>query len=83
MTACEQCCNAYRNVGSIPWPKRADSEFGMSASLDFPSIWMEPALDQTAYPRLKTGRLRNQFGMCDCSSDPQPPIGDSFPTMLR
>jgi hypothetical protein len=66
-TTSEKCCNAYRNLDSIAKPKSANSESGKSASSDLSSIRMESASSQTAYPRSKTGRLQNQFGMCKCS----------------
>ena len=78
-----KCCNAYRNSDSIAKPKSANSESRKSASSDLSSIRMESAWSQTAYPRSKTGRLRNQFGMCKCSLASQTSTGDSFGNMQR
>jgi hypothetical protein len=82
-TTSEKCCNDYSNSGYIARPKSANSEFGKSAFLDLFSIWMGSAWSQTAYPRLKTGRPRDQFGRCKCASATQTSTGDLFGNMQR
>jgi len=82
-TTSEKCCNVYRNWYSIAKPKSANLELRKSDSADFSSIQMESAWSQTAYPRLKTGRLRNQFGMFRCFLIWQTSTGDSFGNMWR
>jgi len=82
-TTSEKCCNAYRNSRYIARPKSANSEFRKSAFLHLSSIRMGSAWSQTAYPRLTTGRARNQFGMCKCSSASQTSTGDASGNMQR
>jgi len=61
----------------------ANLESGKSASSDLPSIWMESACSLTAYPRSKTGRLRNQFGMFKFFLGAQTCTRDPFGNMQR
>jgi len=58
--------------------KKCHSEFRKSAFSNLPSIRVGSARSQTAYSQFRTGRPRNQFGMCKCFLALQTSTGDLF-----